>query len=417
MVSPSFTSTTWLSVANNGTQRNSTSSNAAISADGRVDTNNSSDIFVGNLQNGTTTRVSVKSDGNQASGSSNNQAISTSGHSVAFQSSASDPVPGYTNNSTNISVRDLQNGTTQVSLASDRTQASGRSSDSSFSSKAAISPSGGFEAVVSDGFNLVAGDTNNSSEMFVGDLQNGTTTRVWVSNDATQANSSLLSKPAISASGRLVGSESTATKLFPTLIKNTTNIKLPSGTSQISVGDLQKGINTEVSVASDGTEANSSASNPAISASLPFVGVVSSASNLVPGDTNNSSDIFVSDLLTGTTTQASLTNDNTQANSRFSTSSFSRSHMSSGQHFVGFQSSAKNLVAGDTKNSPDIFVGDTGGSTVTDIGLVTLGTGANININNNDILSLAGDNTPATLVGVNTTIFDHSNFSATQLRA
>ncbi len=397
--------TTRVSVANDGTQGTGFSSNPAISADGHFvaftsnasnlvpgDTNNNSDVFVRDIQNGTTTRVSVANDGTQGTGFSSNPAISADGHFVAFTSSASNLVPGDTNGSSDIFVRDIQNGTTtRVSVANDGTQ--GNSSSSS----PAISADGHFVAFTSSASNLVPGDTNGSNDVFERDLQNGTTTRVSVASDGTEANSgsSSNSKPAISADGRFVAFQSNATNLAPGDINNTTDVRSPSN-SQIFVHDLLTGITTEVSVASDGTEANRSASNPAISADGRFVTFDSSASNLVAGDTNNFTQIFVRDLLTGTITLASPNDNGSRGNNNSS-----NADISGDGSFVAFQSTANNLVVGDSNSSTQIFVRDTG---------LTVGVGANNN-NNNDLLGLTGDNTPATLVGVDTTILNQSNFA------
>jgi hypothetical protein len=122
------------------------------------------------------------------------------------------------------------------------------------------------------------------------------------------------------------------------------------------------GDTTRVSVASDGTEANgSSGANgyTSISANGRFVAFYSNASNLVPGDTNNVSDIFVHDRQTRTTERVSVgvsetePNDFVQANS----SSFFPTSISANGRFVAFTSEASNLVAGDT-TFRDVFVRD-----------------------------------------------------------
>ena len=101
-----------------------------------------------------------------------------------------------------------------------------------------------------------------------------------------------------------------------------------------------------VSVASDGTEANGASFNPSISADGRFVTYFSDASNLVPGDTNDASDIFVFDRQTGTTTRVSVASDGTEANGG------SRLHeipaISADGRFVTYSSDATNLVPGDT---------------------------------------------------------------------
>jgi Ca2+-binding RTX toxin-like protein len=78
------------------------------------------------------------------------------------------------------------------------------------------------------------------------------------------------------------------------------------------------------------------------------------ASNIVPGDTNSTRDIFVVDTLTNTTTRVSVDSAGNQAND----SSVNPSISADGR-FVAFESFASNIVPGDTNNSRDIFVVDT----------------------------------------------------------
>ncbi|TAG85260.1 MAG: calcium-binding protein, partial [Oscillatoriales cyanobacterium] len=111
---------------------------------------------------------------------------------------------------------------------------------------------------------------------------------------------------------------------------------------------------TRVSVDSAGNQGNGSSYYPSISADGRFVAFDSSASNLVPGDnTTNSSDIFVRDTLTNTTTLVSVNSAGNQGNGSSSYPSIS----AYGQ-FVAFDSYVSNLVPGDTNNRPDIFVRD-----------------------------------------------------------
>jgi Ca2+-binding RTX toxin-like protein len=78
------------------------------------------------------------------------------------------------------------------------------------------------------------------------------------------------------------------------------------------------------------------------------------ASNIVPGDTNSTQDIFVVDTLTNTTTRVSVDSAGNQGNS----GSYNPSISADGR-FVAFESFASNIVPGDTNNSRDIFVVDT----------------------------------------------------------
>jgi Tol biopolymer transport system component len=84
-----------------------------------------------------------------------------------------------------------------------------------------------------------------------------------------------------------------------------------------------------------------------------FVAFDSAASNIVPGDTNNSFDIFVRDTLTNTTTRVSVDSAGNQGN----TSSGNPSISADGR-FVAFISNASNIVPGDTNDETDIFVRD-----------------------------------------------------------
>jgi hypothetical protein len=106
-----------------------------------------------------------------------------------------------------------------------------------------------------------------------------------------------------------------------------------------------------VSVDSQGTQANGWSACPSISSDGRFVAFYSEASNLVAGDTNGRSDIFVHDRETGRTTRVSVDSQGAEADER----SYSPS-ISSGGRFVAFQSLASNLVAGDTNGRQDVFV-------------------------------------------------------------
>jgi len=137
------------------------------------DTNRSRDIFVRDLSTNTTTRVSVDSAGNQANSDSYRPSISADGRFVAFDSNSSNLVPGATSNTDYIFVRDtLTNTTTLVSLDSAGNPGGGFNPS--------ISADGRFVAFDSGSLNLVAGQTNNTRNVFVadtsstGNLINGT---------------------------------------------------------------------------------------------------------------------------------------------------------------------------------------------------------------------------------------------------
>ena len=80
----------------------------------------------------------------------------------------------------------------------------------------------------------------------------------------------------------------------------------PTTSADIFVFDRETNTTTRVSVANDGTEGNGSSRGPAISADGRYVTYSGDASNLVPGDTNGTTDIFLFDRQTNTTTRVSL---------------------------------------------------------------------------------------------------------------
>ncbi|MCP3998469.1 MAG: hypothetical protein GY722_25890, partial [bacterium] len=164
-----------------------------------------------------------------------------------------------------------------VSVASDGTQANG---DSGYPG---VSADGSAIVYGSSASNLVPGDTNDDRDVFVFDVATGTTTRVSVASDGTQAND--YSYPsAVSADGFTIVYGSAASNLVP----GDTN-----GATDAFIYNVVTGTTTRVSVASDGTQANDHSYPSAVSADGSTIVYWSSASNLVPGDTNGTDDVFV----------------------------------------------------------------------------------------------------------------------------
>jgi dipeptidyl aminopeptidase/acylaminoacyl peptidase len=215
----------------------------------------------------------------------------------------------------------------RVSVDSNELQAvgPGYNNPSSASYNSSISADGRYVTFVSSSPNLVAEDTNNIRDIFVRDLLLGTTTRVSVNSDEGEANTSGYTAqysdsfaPSISADGRFVTFFSDANNLVP----NDTN-----SANDVFVRDLQTGTTTRVSVNSDEEQSIQSGSyGPAISADGRFVAFYSGASDLVKyysdsgilfaGDTNLTDDIFVRDLLLGTTERVSVSSDETPSEQR-----------------------------------------------------------------------------------------------------
>ncbi|RWN65759.1 MAG: hypothetical protein EOR99_20160, partial [Mesorhizobium sp.] len=127
-----------------------------------------------------------------------------------------------------------------------------------------------------------------------------------------------------------------------------------------------------VSVDSAGGEANAGSFFPSISADGRYVAFDSEASNLVAGDTNGARDVFVFDQQLGTTTRVSVDSAGGDANGHSQSPS-----ISADGRYVAFYSSASNLVAGDTNGATDVFVFDQQLGTTTRVSVDSAGGDAN----------------------------------------
>lgn len=285
------------------------------------------------------TRLSVSSSGEQGNGYSNAPSVSADGRYVVFESDATNLVAGDNNGTGDIFLRDRQTGTTSlVTLSSTGQQAN------DYSYWASISGDGRFVVFTSAATNLVNGGANGMENVFIRDRVAGITEMISVASDETLANDHSGAGISVSADGRYVVFDSGATNL----VNGDTN-----EAGDVFLRDRQTGITTRISVASDGTEANSGAWGPSISSDGRYVVFNSGSDNLVPNDTNECSDVFVHDNLTGTTVRASVNPAGEQANR------YSRSGSISGNgRYVAFMSGATNLTSEDTYYYEHIYIHD-----------------------------------------------------------
>ncbi len=191
----------------------------------------------------------------------------------------------------------------------------------------AVSPDGRYVAFQSDSTNLVPGPATGLTEIFVRDTCVGvpsgctpTTTRVSVAYNGALPDGNSRS-PTISANGRYVAFDSSATNLTP----NSTNT---GGRSAVFLRDTCIGAPSGcspsislLSVATDGTSANDDARLAAISADGRLVAFNSVATNLVSSDTNGWLDVFLRDTCLGaaagcmpSTVRVSVASDGSQSN-------------------------------------------------------------------------------------------------------
>ncbi len=211
-------------------------------------------LWIGPLQADdriTNERVSVSSRGAEGDYVSFDGRISADGARVAFQSGASNLVPGDGNSADDVFLRDRRSGTTTLMCVSSmRVQGNAGCVDP------AISGNGRFVAFASGSDNLVPGDTNGESDIFVRDVTTGQTTRVSVGPGGVQATGfGGSSNPVLSFDGRFVAYESYMDNL---------------------VGD---GIGGSDVITDDGKE----------------VVFASDADNLISRDTNGWPDVFVAE--------------------------------------------------------------------------------------------------------------------------
>jgi len=292
----------------------------------------------------------VDSSGRQANAASNGSSISADGRKVVFQSVASDLVVGDTNMRQDVFVHDLTTGETiRVSVANDGSQANGSSGSDGWGNAPAISADGRFVVFESTATNLVPNDTNGTRDIFIRDTANGTTRLVSVASNGAQGNAAS-SIPSVSAKGNLVAFQSYASNLTP----NDTNASW-----DIFVRNLETGTTTRVSTSETGAEGNQGSYAPVISADGRWVAFTSWANNLVPGDTNDRGDIFLRDIVKGSLSLISATPEGAVGGSISGFDSIYNLRgiaLSPDARHIAFQSWAPDLVADDTNNVVDIFV-------------------------------------------------------------
>jgi Tol biopolymer transport system component len=354
-VGPTGPLTIRLSTDSTGQQANSASGANSVSADGRYvvftsratnlvpgDTDPSG-VFIKDAHTGTVTRVNKNAYGEPSNQPAFDPVMSADGRYVAFRSNADNLIAGDTPNSTDIFVKDVLTGTiTRVSEAADGGVPIGYGPFSP-----SISVDGRYVSFQAGG------------DIFVRDTHAGTLTRVSTGSHQS----------ALSADGRYVAFESAADNLVP----GDTN-----GRRDVFVKDTHTGSTTRVSVSSTGTQATHSPSTlKAMTPDGRYVVLVAKDA-LVPGDTNGVADVFVSDTHTGTLTRVSTAAGGAEASGHpwdyhVSPDNYyaEEASISADGRYVAFTSHATNLVPGDTNAKMDVFVKDvhTGSTTRANVGV------------------------------------------------
>lgn len=334
-----------------GIEGNSDSFAPSISADGRFvvflstagnlvadDTNDLQDVFLFDRGSEQISRITTGHDGSEPDGPSSDAHISSDGRFVAFVSEASNLVENDSNGYADVFLYEVESGRMSlVSAAPDGTQGDDRSLQPS------ISEDGRFVSFVSLADNLHDGDRNEVSDIYVYDRDEGQLELVSVDGQGNSANHH--SKHAvISGNGRYVVYQSMSSNLADVDDNNMWDIYLR---------DRQVGVTELISRSIDGQAGSMESQRPSISADGRYVAFESWATDLVAGDENYYSDVFVVDRHTGEVELVSVGSEGQQAN-----------HVNGGAvisangRYVAFSSMAGNLVPNDHNQMYDVYMRD-----------------------------------------------------------
>ena len=355
------------SVATNGATGNGASTGSALSTGGRFvafdssasnlvagDANGKRDVFVRDTLAGTTVRVSVSTNGAAANGDSDQAAITFNGRFVAFRSAATNLVAGDTNGKADIFLRDLQKGTTvRASMAGNGAQLVG--GDSSLPT---VSGDGTEVLFQTDATNAVAGDANAKTDVYVRNLNAGFTERISV-NGGEVALTAGATAPAMSSNGRYVVFDSATTQVFGD----------PDSSTDSFLRDRVLGTTEVVSVANDGSASNQPCQFPTVSDDGRYVAFQTAASGMsTSSDAVGETDAFVRDRTTATTKLVSLTDGDQPASGGGAVPQISADGTK-----VAFASDSPDIVSGDTNGASDLFLRDRSATTTVRTSLKTLG--------------------------------------------
>lgn len=212
------------------------------------------------------------------------------------------------------------------------------------STNPAISAEGRWVAYQSSATDIVPMDNNNAQDIFLYDRLTDSVQRVSVDYAGTEGNSPS-ADPAISADGRYV--------VFSSLADN---LDSDDGNQTYDVFRHDTFLHQTwmVSLNSTGFQGNQKSISPTISADGRYVAFLSWATNLVPTDTNQVADVFVYDIELGNIERVSVNNNGEESQA----AAEGRPAISASGRFIAFTSAAGDLVAGDDNGVADVFVHD-----------------------------------------------------------
>jgi Tol biopolymer transport system component len=309
------------------------------------------ETYVHDRKTGATVRASVSTSGAVADGDSHQSDLNGSGRYLAFVSNGNNLIGkgNDTNQKTDVFVRDLRDGKTEIaSVSSSGGLGNGNSGigasnqgDGTPGTGIAISADGRYVAFTSLATNLVARDRNGAlQDVFVHDRTTGQTQLADLNTSGTQC-AGTAAYPAISAHGDLVAFTCNAAGFAPGGVAN----------QDVYVRNMSSGTTTLVSHTPAGVQGDGVSADPSISADGGLVAFQSFADDLVFGDGNTKPDVFLADLAGGGVTRLSISGTGGDPNGPSGLPS-----LSGDGRFAVFSSSASNLVTPDSGGHADVFL-------------------------------------------------------------
>lgn len=372
---PAVGETQLVSVNTGGTSSGQFVSNGRVSANGRyvvfastaqdlvtvpASTGGQYDVFRRDLLTGVTELVSFDSTGLlDANAGSSQPALSADGRFVVFTSTATNIDPLDTSTDDDVFLRDMDLGTT--SLVS--VNAAGTAGGDSYSTNPAISGDGSVVTFTSDASDLVATDTNGKKDVFFRTVAAASPVTALVSLRVTldqTSEDSGYSPASLSFDGRYVAYDSADPSIFP------------SGTtgSQVYRRDLTTGVTRGISYGLFGG-GGADSYYPSISSDGSLVAFSSTSPLLYLDDTNGVEDVFVRSLDDNSLTVVSVPRTSGGGTSGASTSP----SISGDGKFVVFESTGTNLVDDTVTGSGDIYLRSLAAGTTTLVSTNLGGTG------------------------------------------
>ncbi len=270
-------------------------------------------------------------------------ALSTDGRYAAFVSSASNLIIGDSNGVSDVFLVDQTSAQIErVSVASTGVAGNGNSFQ-----RIGMSGDGNLIAFTSAASNLVNNDTNQGLDVFIRNRAAGTTELASTTASGGFTNVGGSNSPEISRDGRYLCFQSPAAEIVAGDM-NAGNV------NRVYRRDLQSNATVLVSVNSAGQPSNANALHCSMSADGRFVMFQSTATDLVNGDSNGVADVFVRDMQSASTVLVSR-NDVGSLLSAPNTLTNTNNRTISADGSVVLWTTVAAAVPTDTNNGPDVY--------------------------------------------------------------